>query len=448
MSAQAQFGTVLLLAVTAIVAPAGSGKAQITAVSGSGQMIRPQSSVTTADDIALRVHTDVELFVPASSASASASPAERTSPQSGPPLSGDLFETPASVACVYRLVPVASGCNPNVVNTNPKGGSNAIAIVDAYDTSHAASDLNTFISQFGLPAANFQVIYASTGSCATGGTAPPAGSGTGWDLETVLDIEWAHAMAPSAKLFLVEANSNSTSDMFAAEAVATKCVQANNAGEVSNSWGMAEFLGESAYDSTFTGANVVYLFSAGDQPGVEYPAASPNVVGVGGTTFSRGGSLPGTTGEFQGELPWNDDRAGLGTGGGPSEFETRPAYQNGISGIVDANRGTPDLGGIADPATGVWVYSTSYCGGWCIVGGTSVATPILAGIFNASGFFPSSSFAALTEIYTHRYYRSHVTDIDTGACGTADIYNPRHIKSVTHLSWNWCAGWGTEHGQY
>jgi kumamolisin len=278
----------------------------------------------------------------------------------------------------------------------------------------------------------------------------PSSAGTGWDLETVLDIEWAHAMAPSAQLYLVEANSNSYTDLLAAEAVATNCVQANTAGEVSNSWGGGEFSGEIAYDSSFTGANVVYFFAAGDQPEVSYPAASPNVVGVGGITFSFGGSLPGTMNAataavFQGELPWNE-LGQFGTGGGPSAFEARPPYQNRISGIVESSRGTPDIGGIADPYTGVWVYSTTACQGWCIVGGTSVATPIDTAIFNASGFFPSSSVAALTKIYSEPYRVSHLTGIETGACGVHDQYNPAYLESITHLSWNWCTGRGTEHG--
>jgi kumamolisin len=455
MLARASLGGVLSLTVAAlaITLPAGNGAAQVAATPGDGQMVIPESTVARPEDAGLRAHTNVELFVPAGTPAGSVSPTGGVGPQGGPPFSGNLFNTPASVACAYRLVKVASGCNPNIVTTNPTGGSHAIAIVDAYDTSAtAASDLNTFIGQFGLSAANFQIIYASRGSCTPGGTAPPSSAGTGWDLETALDIEWAHAMAPSANLYLVEANSNSLTDLLAAEAVASQCVQANTAGQVSNGWGGSEFSGETAYDSSFTAANVVYFFAAGDEPGVSYPAASPNVIGVGGTTFSFGGSLPGTmtvtTAVFQGELPWNDDYIGLGTGGGPSAFEARPVYQNGISSIVDASRGTPDLGGIADYVTGVWVYSTTACGGWCIVGGTSVATQVDTGIFNAGGFFPSSSFAALTEIYTLPFRALHVTDIDTGACGVHDQYNPLYIESVTHLSWNWCTGWGTEHGQY
>lgn len=450
MLSRASLGTVLSLTVTALAMtlPAGNVAAQVAPTPGRGQIFVPDSSLVRPEDNGVRAHTNVKLFVPAATPQGRLGPTGSVGPQGGPPFAGYLYNTPASIACVYRLVAAASGCNPNIVTTNPSGGSNAIAVVDAFDTPTAASDLSTFISQFGLAAANFQVIYASTGSCTPGGTAPASSAGSGWDVETMLDVEWAHAVAPAAKLYLVEANSGSLTDLLAAEAVASLCVRANRAGQVSNSWAFTEFYGETAYDSSFTAANVVYFAAAGDIPGVSYPAASPNVIAVGGTTFSYGGSLPGTAAVFQGELPWNDDYIGLGTGGGPSAFEARPAYQNDIATIVASSRGTPDLAAIADPSTGVWIYSTSTCAGWCVAGGTSLASPVVAGIFNTSGFFASSSVAALTDIYSSRNRALHVSDIETGACGTDDEYNPSYMESVTHLSWNWCTGWGSEHGKY
>jgi len=439
-------GLLLTVAALAMTLPAGNGAAQIAATPGPGQIITPDSSLVRPEDYGLRAHTNVKLFVPAGTPQGRLGPTAGAGPQGGPPFLGFLFNTPASVACAYRLVVASSGCNPNIVTTNPSGGSNAIAVVDAFDTPSAASDLQTFNSQFGLPAANFQVIYAATGSCTPGGIAPANSAGSGWDVETILDTEWAHAMAPSAKLYLVEANSDSLLDLLAADAVASLCVQATGGGQVSNSWAFAEFSGETFVDPVFTAANVEYFAAAGDAPGVSYPAASPNVIAVGGTTFSFGGSLPGETDVFQGELPWNDDRIGVGTGGGPSAVEARPAYQNHIAAIVASSRGTPDLAALADPSTGVWIFSTSTCGGWCIAGGTSLATPVVAGIFNASGVFASSSVAALATIYSEPYRALHVTEIDTGACGIADQYNPSYMERIAHLSWNWCAGWGTLHG--
>jgi kumamolisin len=448
MQATLRTGLSLTVAALAMTLPAVNGAAQVAATPSRGQIIIPDSSIVRPEDQGLRAHTNVKLFVPSATPQGRFVPAAGVGPQGGPPFLGFLFNTPASVACAYRLVEASAGCNPNIVTANPRGGSKAIAVVDGYDTPSAASDLNTFISQFGLPAVNFQVIYASTGSCTPGGTPPPNSAGTGWDVETSLDIEWAHAMAPSANLYLVEANSGSLGDLLAAEAVASLCVQANGGGQVSNSWAFTEFSGETFVDSLFTAANVEYFAASGDTPGVSYPAASPNVIGVGGTTFSFGGSLPGEATVFQGELPWNDDFAGLGTGGGPSALESRPAYQNGIAAIVESSRGTPDLAALADPSTGVWIFSTSTCGGWCIAGGTSLATPVVAGIFNAGGLFASSSAAALATVYTQPHRALHLTEIDTGACGIADQYNPSYMERVTHLSWNWCTGWGTEHGRF
>ena len=127
-------------------------------------------------------------------------------------------------------------------------------------------------------------------------------------------------MAPGANLYLVEANSNSFTDLFHAVQVATACVQANGAGHESNSWGGSEFSGETAYDSVFTGTDVTYLASAGDSPGTEYPCVSPNVICVGGTTIIRNGS----TGAFLSEEVWNSDYDEIGTGGGPAPMNRHP----------------------------------------------------------------------------------------------------------------------------
>jgi subtilase family serine protease len=176
-------------------------------------------------DAGVRAHTNFRLLQPNHPFSPAA-----IRPNSGPPYPGYLYETPASIACVYGLVlPLTPYCDPNVVTANPTGGSRAIAIVDAYDYPSAASDLSTFSSQFGLPAANFSVVYAT-------GTQPPQDPTGGWELEEALDIEWAHAMAPNATLYLVEANSNSFTDLLVAESVATSLVTAAGGGEVSNSW--------------------------------------------------------------------------------------------------------------------------------------------------------------------------------------------------------------------
>ncbi len=378
----------------------------------------------------------------------------------GPPYSGYLAETPASLGCVYQTglasADAGKGCNPNLVTALPTGGAHAIALVDAYHYPTAAADLATFDAQFGLAAANFTVIYGTgnpSGGCANG-TQPPGDGGNGWNIEAALDIEMAHAMAPSAHIYLVEANSNYYNDLANAEQVATKCVAAAGGGQVSNSWGSAEFDGETSYDTYFTGDDVIYLASAGDGPGVEYPCASPNVICVGGTTISRNGS----TGFFLNEAVWNSDYDFVGTGGGISALEPRPAYQNFMSSIVGSRRGVPDLAAVADPETGPWIYnSESEWGGWGQIGGTSVASPLLAGLLNRADDFWRSSYKALDIIYRKgqaRILGSVVTEITSGLCGSAYLagtyphaYNPTNdpanIQAVSGIHWSDCTGWGT-----
>jgi kumamolisin len=382
----------------------------------------------------------------------------------GPPFTGYLAETPASLACIYQLGVGGqnAGCNPNTVTAVTSGGSKAIAIVDPFDYPTAAADLNIYISQFGLAAATFTVIFGTgnpSNGC-TNGAKPPGDGGKGANVESSLDIEMAHAMAPHAHLYLVEANSTSDADLFNAVHVAAACVQAAGGGQVSQSYAGAEFSGETSFDSTFTAANVVYFASAGDSPGTFYPCVSPNVICVGGTTISRKAS----DGAFENEAVWNNDQDFVGTGGGYSSYEPVPTYQNFITSITGGVRGVADLAAIADPQTPVWIYnsqpewtSVNNGQGWGQIGGTSVASPVLAGIFNFANFFYASSFDALNNIYQLAQSGAlapYVTHIESGVCGSVyqkGVYpnaynpphNPAHILATTTIPWSPCAGWGT-----
>jgi len=327
--------------------------------------------------------------------------AATAAPSELPPFRGYLYETPASLACVYHLVQtIVPGCNPNKTTTNPTGGSRAIAVVDAFDDPTAESDLAVFSSQFDLPQANFKVVYAQ-------GSEPEIDPTGGWKLEEALDIEWAHAMAPEAKIFLVEAADNSFTNLFGAIWVASKLVAAAGGGEVTMSWGAPEFGDETTLDSKFTMRGVVYFASTGDVPGVEYPSASPNVVAAGGTTLSRDIK----TGKLIKENTWQEAGSGL------SQVEKAPTFQSSVASVVHGARGVPDLSFDANPNTGVWVYdSNPILGeGWFVVGGTSVSSPALAGIANAAGSFHSSSRAENTVLYRGR--PALFNNIDYGNCG-------------------------------
>jgi outer membrane protein assembly factor BamB len=248
------------------------------------------------------------------------------------------------------------------------GAGETIAIVDAYDDPTAESDLGTFSSQYGLPACTTgNGCFAKVDQ--TGGTSYP-GSDQGWALEISLDVQWAHAIAPGARILLVEASSNSFADLFAAEDYAKQHAQ-----YVSNSWGGSEFAGETSYDAHFAQAGVSFFVSAGDSGlPAQYPSASPNVVSVGGTTltFAADGSLQSETG-------WSSG------GGGCSAYETAAPAQSGFPQYGQAGcggrRATPDVSLDADPSSGVAVYdSTPYYGqaGWFTVGGTSASAPMWA----------------------------------------------------------------------
>jgi len=186
-------------------------------------------------------------------------------------------------------------------------------------------------------------------------------------------------MAPGAKILLVEANSSNLNDMFAAVSLAGSLITASGGGgQVSISWGASEFFGESSSDSTFTGSKVVYFVASGDSPGTSYPAVSPNVVAVGGTTIIRNK----TTENYTSQSAW------LSGGGGAAVvrrvasklnqagllYEKRPSYQSSIARTVGNARATPDIAAVADPNSGVWIYDSA-AGGWVVVGGTSLATP-------------------------------------------------------------------------
>jgi kumamolisin len=356
----------------------------------------------------------------------------------GPPFPGLNYESPASLACIYlfQLQPQVSGCNPNVVTMNPNGGARAIAIVDAFDDPNAFADLQTFSTQFGVQAitpTSFVVVFAplggtTPGSCSGPATKPPVDSTGGWEREESLDVQWAHAMAPGATLYLVEAQSNSNADLYCAVNVANSLVSAAGGGEISMSWGGGETPSEVLADALFTTPNVVYFASSGDSPGTIYPSASPNVISVGGTSISRNPA----TGNYLLESDWQYG------GAGPSLYEPRPAYQNGISNIVGSHRGTPDVASDANPYSGVWVLDNFMCttpNCWYVIGGTSVAAPTWAGFINAAGSFATSSNAELTRLYQDSQ-SGDFTDITVGSCG-------QNMGYLAVPGWDFCTGLGS-----
>jgi subtilase family serine protease len=271
----------------------------------------------------------------------------------------DAHGNPAAQASPYGLSPsqIESAYSWSSIGS---GAGKTIAIVDAYDDPTAASDLQVFSQQYGIPCSGCLTVVNQSG-----GSALPK-TNTGWALEISLDEQWAHAIAPGAHILLVEASSNRNSDLYAAEDYAKAHAQ-----YVSNSWGGPESSGESAYDSHFRQAGVSFFVSAGDDGlPAEYPSASPNVVSVGGTTltFNANGTLRSETG-------WSSG------GGGCSAYEAANPAQPYAGSFCSGRRATPDVSLDADPASGVSVYDTTrYQGqsGWFKVGGTSASSPMWA----------------------------------------------------------------------
>jgi subtilase family serine protease len=268
--------------------------------------------------------------------------------------------TPPSGAYTPAQIEQAYGFNSISINGAAGNGSGeTIAIVDAYDDPNIQADLNTFDMQFGLPATTV-ARYNATG----GQTYPASDTSGGWELEESLDVEWAHAVAPAAKIILVEAASASDSDLLAAVKYA-----AAHANVVSMSWGGGEFSGETGDDSDFSQPGVAFVASSGDNGApISWPAASPNVLSVGGTALTVGAGN-----SWSSEVGWS------GSGGGPSAYELQPSYQQGVVTQTSSARANPDVAYDASPSTGVAVYdSVKYEGttyGWIQVGGTSAGAP-------------------------------------------------------------------------
>ncbi len=361
----------------------------------------PESSIERAEDRGLRAHTNIIVKIHS----------DITNP------CGPTCETPASLACVYKIVTPVAGCPIATATNLPTGGVGAIALVDAFDNPDAVTDINTFAAQFGLPTPTFSVVFADGHR--------PANNAGGWSLEEALDIEMAVATAPHAKIFLVEAHDNSFANLYLAEQVASNLVATNGGGVVSNSWSGGEYSGQQNDEKTyFTTPGVVYFASTGDAGinNVGVPSTFASVVAAGGTTIKRNSS-----GNFSGETWWT------GGGGGSSHFEARPAYQNVISSIVGTHRGVPDLSSDADPNSGPAMYDADGGFGWFQVGGTSVSSPYLAGVTNSAGKLRTSSKAELGALYKEyanaAQYKAWFRDIKTGG-------------SECKVGWDFCTGVG------
>jgi subtilase family serine protease len=375
---------------------------------GRGAVYVPDSSVEDPADRGQRAHTNHRMLV---------------SPGLGLDKASGGGMTSAQIQAFYSL--------PS------SGGVGIIAIIDAYHYDTALRDFNAFCDHFTLPKETssdptastnkvFQVMYQ--------GSKKPR-SNTGWAQEAALDIEWAHALAPTAKIVLIEANSASFGDLLAC---VDKAVVQVKASQVSMSWGGSEFSTEASFDSHFNVKGPLFFAASGDTGGATgYPAASPYVVAVGGTSVQTDATGYIVTSESG----WDDPKSTNGSGGGTSAYEAKPDWQGGVEN-TGGKRSIPDIAADADPNTGVAVYAPMGGGysQWVIFGGTSVATPCMAAIANLNG----GTYPSITESNTTTLLRAIYKDRGTAAF--RDITTGGSGKYNCLTGWDFVTGVGSPQG--
>jgi subtilase family serine protease len=322
---------------------------------------------------------------------------------------------PMAASVSPNAIPAGVGYGPtqlqsayNLTSASAADGSGrTVALVDAFDDPSAASDLATYRSAAGLPAANFTKVNQNGQTSPLPAEAPASDD---WTLEESLDLDMVSSICPLCSIVLVEANDDTSNGLYVAENTA-----AGMAGYISNSWGGAEASSDLTLDSqNFNHPGDVITASAGDSDyGVIYPATSPNVVSVGGTSLSTASNSRGWT-----ESVWNTTPGSEGTGSGCSAFEPEPSWQSALGLPAGcSNRIDNDTSADADPNTGVAVYDTSNGdGGWNEVGGTSASSPMVAAMYALAGN-PGNTPA--DDIYTHTSNFFDVTSGNDGSCSPA-----------------------------
>ncbi|MGH9302959.1 MAG: S53 family peptidase [Acidimicrobiales bacterium] len=298
--------------------------------------------------------------------------------------------TPCDLQSAYNL-PSASA-----------GSGETVALVDAYNDPNAEADLAVYRSAYGLPACTtsngcFRKVNQS------GGTSYPRGNAN-WSEEISLDLDMVSATCPNCRILLVEASSTSLSNLGVAEDTAVSL----GASAVSNSYGASEFSGETTYDSYYDHPGVAITASSGDSGyGVEWPAASPYVTAVGGTSlYPASGTARGWT-----ESAWS------GASSGCSAFEAEPSWQQALGLPGCSARMVADVSAVADPDTGVAVYDTFNTSGWLVFGGTSVASPIVASVYALASNAGAVGYGSYPYGHTSSLY--DVVSGSNGSCSPA-----------------------------
>jgi subtilase family serine protease len=306
-----------------------------------------------------------------------------------------------------------------------KGSGQIVAIVDAYDDPNAASDLAYYRSYFGLPAANF-TKYNQEGQTSN----YPTGN-TEWGLEETEDVDMVSASCPNCSIYLVEANSSSLSDLGAAEVEAVTL----GAHIVSNSYGCLVGPGCDFNEADYDTPGVTYVAAAGDWGYTSspiLPAGFDSVVSAGGTSLYVD---PKAARGFH-ETVW------LGTGSGCTPKEKKPSWQHDPG---CKHRTANDVASLSDPATGPAIYDTYGYSGWLVGGGTSAASPFIAGIFGLAGNASSQNGGKTFWQRSHEQSGDlfHIEHGYNGSC------TPKYLctdGTREYYDYGGPTGWGTPNG--
>jgi hypothetical protein len=362
------------------------------------------------------------------SAAAAVKPATTTA------LVGIVF-TPAQIRAAYGLPALpAPGAAISAAVATTLGAGQTIYVLDAYHDASALSDLNLFSTKFGLPTCTgaaiattatlplaapgatckLSIVYATSTGAMT--TTAPAYNST-WIVESKLDVQWAHAIAPLARIVLIETPNSMTSNFLGGIALAGRM----GPGPVTMSFGSVEASWAATVDSKFTGTGMTYIAAAGDTgTQVLWPAVSPKVLAVGGTGLKWSGAGP------------RYEEAWLKGGGGVSLYEALPTWQSGlkVAGTALAKRGVADVAFNANPMTGQYVALTlpGAATKWSSMGGTSIGAPQWAGIVAiANAMRVAKAKAALGDVHSALYqaiaavpgtYAASFADVIVGTHGT------------------------------
>jgi hypothetical protein len=348
--------------------------------------------------------------------------------------------TPAQIRAAYGMFALANASSVTSAQGAQMGAGQTIYIIDAQDDPNIAAELASFDSYFGLPGCTstpiatsaslplaaapttgctFSVVYSDANGAMTA-SAPSYDSN--WAVEIALDVQWAHATAPFARIILIEAPNAGVMDLLAAVQLANQM----GPGIVSQSFGAPEGSWVTSLDATYSAANMTYLAATGDAgAAVNWPAASAHVLAVAGTSLTYSGAGPRT------ETVWS------GTGGGESAYVPTPAYQTlAVPGLQpSSNREVADVTFNADPYTGQYVAVISQDAtthvwqpvAYWVVGGTSLATPQWAGLIAiANALRAQSALAPMGAVQPAIYdlgvqagsYASAFLDVRTGSDGS------------------------------